>query len=100
MQSYKIMNCDEAEDIVEFSTVDFNKNVEELEEDFPHLDIYNQCSSYNPTSSMAAANKPFFKDSITEQFTEGVSTKLMQEIFRNFILPRVDLPCISFLVSR
>ena len=72
------MNCDEAEDIVEFARVDFNKKVEvleELEEDFPHLDIYSQCSSYYPTSSMAAANKPFFKDGITEQFTEGVSTK-------------------------
>ena len=78
------MNFDEAEDIVEFSTVDFTKNaknMEELEEDFPHLDIYSQCSSYNPTDSMAAANKAFFKDGITEEFTEDVSTKLMQSIF-------------------
>ena len=72
------MNCDEAEHIVKFSSADFNKNLEELEEDFPHLDIYSQCSSYDPTVSMAADKKPFFKDGITELFTEGVSTKYMQ----------------------
>ena len=39
-------------------------DLEELEEAFPNLDIYSQCSSYDPGPSMAARRDSFFKDGI------------------------------------
>ena len=60
--------------IEDISTEVFYKmELEFLEEAFPNLDIYSQCSSFDPRDTMAERDKPFFKDGITDQFSEAVS---------------------------
>ena len=49
------------------------RSLEFLEEAFPNLDIYSQCSSFDPRDTMAERDKLFFKDGITDQFSEAVS---------------------------
>ena len=44
-----------------------------LEETFPNLDIYSQCSSFDPRDTMAERDKVFFKDGMTDKFSEAVS---------------------------
>ena len=62
------------ESIEDISTEVFYKTeLEFLEEAFPNLDIYSQCSSFDPRDTMAERDKPFFKDGITDKFSEAVS---------------------------
>ena len=64
------------ERVLEVSTKPVHKeDFEFLEEAFPNLDIYSQCSSFDPTDIMAEKDKPFFKDAINELFMEAVSTQ-------------------------
>ena len=64
------------ERVFDVSTEPVHKEeLEFLEEAFLKLDIYSQCSSFNPTDIMAEKDKPFFKDGINELFTEAVSTQ-------------------------
>ena len=44
-----------------------------LEESFLNLDIYSQCSSFDPRDTMAERDKAFFKEGMTDQFSEAVS---------------------------
>ena len=44
-----------------------------LEEAFPNLDIYSQCSSFDPQDTMVERDKVFFKDGMTGKFSEAVS---------------------------
>ena len=44
-----------------------------LEEAFPNLDIYSQCSSFDHQDTMAERDKAFFKDGMTDKFSEAVS---------------------------
>ena len=63
------------EEFQKFSTEDLcTTELEELDEAFPNLDIYSQCSSYSPTESMA--EKLFFNDGINDHFTEAVSINI------------------------
>ena len=69
------MNNLHPEEFQKISTEDLCiRELEELDEAFPNLDIYSQCSSYDPTESMA--EKPFFKDGIKDHFTEAVSINI------------------------
>ena len=44
-----------------------------LEEAFPNLDIYSQCSSFDSRDTMVERDKAFFKDGMTDKFSEAVS---------------------------
>ena len=62
------------ESIEDISTEVFHKTeLDFLEEIFPNLDIYSQCSSFDPRDTMVERDKPFFKDGITDKFSEAVS---------------------------
>ena len=60
------------------------EDLEFLEEGFLNLEIYSQCSSFDPRNTMAEKDKPFFKDAINELFIEGVSIQYSFSSSLNF----------------
>ena len=62
------------ESIEDICTEDFYKTeLDFLEEAFPNLDIYSQCCSFHPRDTMSERDKAFFKDGMTDKFSEAVS---------------------------